>query len=263
MEDLRLLREYAQTRSEAAFAQLVSRHIDMVYGVCLRQLRHAQEAEDATQAVFIHLARKAGHLRDGTIVAAWLHHVARMESAQSIRKALTRRKHEMAAASHAGRHEMPAPDSTQDEVDRALARLRTPERAAILLRFFRGQTFEQVAGELRISEEAARKRVSRGLEKLRRILRPLEGSALSISGVEAILHASVHAAPPALAAATVKTVAAHVGAAAAGGSVAKGAVITMAISKTKVALVAVGALLLVGGGTVAVSHYVNLRGTRP
>lgn len=256
MEDLRLLREYAQTRSEAAFARVVSRHIDMVYGVCLRQLRHSQDAEDATQAVFLHLAHKASQLRDGTIVAAWLHHVARMESAQSIRKATIRRRHEMAAASQAAGNRPPPPSGHHDhEIDRALRRLRTTERAAVLLRFFRGQSFQEIAAELRISEEAARKRVGRAVEKLRALLRPSEGSVLSAAGVEAILHAGAHRAPATLAAATVKAVAAHA-LPAVGASVTKGAIVTMAISKTNAALVGIAAVLLVGG-TVAVNHYIR------
>src|SRR5690349_16293647 len=143
MEDLRLLREYARTGSHSAFEQVVRRHIDLVYGVCLRRLRHAQDAEDATQDVFIHLARKAGRLREGTVLAAWLHHVARIESAQHVRKLTTRRKHEMVAA-RLPRQEPPTESPADFEMDRALSRLRAGERAAILLRFFQGRNFSEV-----------------------------------------------------------------------------------------------------------------------
>ena len=72
MDDFQLLAEYASAGSQAAFAQLVARHIDMVYAVCLRRLRDSAEAEDATQYVFISLAQKARAVRQGTLVAGWL-----------------------------------------------------------------------------------------------------------------------------------------------------------------------------------------------
>ena len=69
MDDSALLREYATERSESAFASLVQRHIHFVYSSALRQVRNAQMAEEVTQAVFIILARKAGRIRQGTVLA--------------------------------------------------------------------------------------------------------------------------------------------------------------------------------------------------
>ena len=76
-DDLALLREYARSGSEDAFAALVSRHVNLVYSVALWQVRDADLAEEITQAVFIVLAHKAGSLGDKTILSGWLCRTAR------------------------------------------------------------------------------------------------------------------------------------------------------------------------------------------
>src|SRR5947209_11338227 len=74
--DRDLLQRYLERRDEAAFAALVGRHGPMVLGVCQAVLRHRQDAEDAFQATFLVLARKAGSIRRGDRLASWLHGVA-------------------------------------------------------------------------------------------------------------------------------------------------------------------------------------------
>ena len=83
-DDLTLLREYARHNSEEAFAALVSRHVNLVYSVALRQVRDAHLAEEITQAVFIILARKAGSLGPKTILSGWLCRTARYASANAL-----------------------------------------------------------------------------------------------------------------------------------------------------------------------------------
>ncbi len=145
-----------------------------------------------------------------------------------------------------------------EELDRALERLRSPERQAVVLRYFAGKSFAQVALELHLTEEAARKRVSRGLEKLRILLRPAAGDSVMVPGVsglaciERLLTASLQPAPAALTPATLKAVAAIPITAGVSATFAKGALITMAITKGKTIAAGVLVLLLAcGGGAVA------------
>ena len=88
IDDLELVRQYALCKSEEAFATLVSRHINLVHSVALRQVRDPQLAEEITQTVFIILARKAGSLGPGTVISGWLYRTARYASS----KALTLRR---------------------------------------------------------------------------------------------------------------------------------------------------------------------------
>src|SRR5688572_3749320 len=100
MDDWQLLSEYVRTGSQAAFRQLVSAHVDLVYATCRRVLpaRDAHLAEDATQAVFVILAKKAHTLRRPTSLVGWLHNTARYVAANALRISATRRRHEMEAA---------------------------------------------------------------------------------------------------------------------------------------------------------------------
>src|SRR6185436_8343248 len=91
MGDLELVREYASRKCEDAFAALVSRHINMVYSVALREVANAHHAEEITQAVFLTLARKAASLRDGTVVSGWLFQTARLTAANFKRSEMRRR----------------------------------------------------------------------------------------------------------------------------------------------------------------------------
>src|SRR5690349_5687246 len=91
-DDLSLLREYSRNCSEAAFAALVHRHVDLVYSVAMRILRDTHKAEEITQAVFIVLARKAGGLDAGVILSSWLCRTARHLSQRALRDEF-RRQH--------------------------------------------------------------------------------------------------------------------------------------------------------------------------
>src|SRR6266849_1776862 len=83
-DDLNLLREFARNNSEEAFAALISRYVNLVYSVALRQVGDAHLAEEITQAVFIILARKADSLGDQTILPGWLCRTARYASANAL-----------------------------------------------------------------------------------------------------------------------------------------------------------------------------------
>src|SRR5947207_8673974 len=84
IEDMELVRQYARCKSEQAFATLVSRHVNLVYSVALRQVRDPHVAEEITQSVFIILAGKAKSLSSKTILPGWLCRTARFVSANTL-----------------------------------------------------------------------------------------------------------------------------------------------------------------------------------
>jgi DNA-directed RNA polymerase specialized sigma24 family protein len=99
MSDFELLRRYGREGCEEAFAALVGRHIDWVYGACRRQVGDAALAEDVTQAVFVTLARRAKTLGEGVSLSGWLFTTARYASASALKLERRRRRHERVAAS--------------------------------------------------------------------------------------------------------------------------------------------------------------------
>src|SRR6185503_8155565 len=169
MEDLQLLREYAETRSEPAFAELVKRHVNLVYSTALRLVGEASLAEDVTQMVFIRLARKAGPLRDGTILTGWLYRTTRFVAATVQRSDWRRRQRETLAM------QLNQLDQDNESVwkevspllEQAMAGLRQADQDAVLLRFFAGKTLREVGDALGISDDAAQKPGDRALGRMR------------------------------------------------------------------------------------------------
>jgi len=166
--DPQLLRAYAEGRSEAAFGELVRRNIHLVHSAALRMVNDPHLANDVTQGVFVALAKDAGKLIDHPVLSGWLHRTARNIAAQTIRTEGRRRAREQQAAVM---HELPEADASWEEVaphlDAALAELTEPDRDAVLLRYFENKTAHEMAAILGISAEAAQKRVSRAVGKLR------------------------------------------------------------------------------------------------
>jgi RNA polymerase sigma factor (sigma-70 family) len=198
--DSELIDDYCRGSLEG-LAALIHRHVDLVYAVALRRTGDPGMADDVTQAVFIVLARKARLLRSHPTVAGWLIVVTRHVARAAVRARARRVRHEHAAA----RPEVIAMNDHHAELagllDDALARLRSEDRDAIALRYLQSLSFADVGHALGITEEAARKRVSRGIERLRESFAQ-RGTGLNISEFTAALGA--FAAPPAPAATVAK-----------------------------------------------------------
>src|SRR5271157_3871229 len=213
-----LLVEYAENGSESAFGDLVARYIDLVYSTALRKVGgDAHQAQDVTQTVFLHLARKARTLPPNVLLGGWLHGAtcnvaATVARTERRRQAREQEAVEMSALQNdsTGRLDHVAPI-----LDDAIRQLPEEDRAAVLLRFFEKRDFRSVGEALGSSEDAARMRVNRALQKLELILKQ-RGVAASAAALGAALTAEAVAAAPAGLAASVAG-SALAGAAATGG----------------------------------------------
>lgn len=254
-DDMELVREFAASRSDAAFAMLVERHIGLVHSAALRQTGDGHLAEEISQTVFILLARKAPSLGPKTVLAAWLYRTTRYAAADALKARHRRWVREQAACRESSVNQ---PESETEAwthlaplLDDALAELGETDRAALVLRYIENKTPRQIAGELRLEEWAARKRVTRGLEKLRAIL-VKRGVTLTTAVIAGAMAANAVQAAPAGLAGTVA--AAAVQGAAAGGStltLIQGALKIMAWTKMKTA-VATGIVVILAAGTTTV-----------
>jgi len=261
-DDLALLRDYARNNSEDAFAALVSRHVNLVYSVALRQVRDPQLAEEITQAVFIILARKADKLSQHTVLAGWLCRTARYAGANALTIQRRRQHREqeayMQSILNCGSD---APSQQTEEawnqiaplLDGALEKLRQKDHDAVVLRFFENKNFAEVGAALGASEDAAKMRVNRALEKLRKFFtkRGVDSTASAIA--EQISAHSVQVAPVALAK-SVTAVAIAKGAVASGSTLTlvKGALKAMTWAKMKLAC-SVGVSVLLAGSAITVA----------
>ena len=140
--DSLLLKAYVERRLEAAFNELVHRHVDLVYSAAIRMVRDPHLAEDVTQGAFIALARQASELVERATLAGWLHRTAQNIAAQTVRTIERRRAREQEAFAI---------------------------RDAVVLRYFHKKSAAEIATILGVSDDAAQKRVSRAVEKLREV----------------------------------------------------------------------------------------------
>jgi RNA polymerase sigma factor (sigma-70 family) len=256
MDDLALLREYAASRSEAAFETLVSRWVRFVYSAALRQVRDPHLAGEVTQAVFIILARKAGTIREGAVLSGWLFKTVRFAALAQSRAAMRRRQREQEAYMQS---KIPpdAPNELWEQIapllDEGLAQLGEKDRQAVLLRFFEGRSLADVGGRLGMGEDAARMRINRTLDKLRRyfVKRGVDSTADLIAGT--ISANSLQAIPPGLASTITAAVCKGPAVAAPVMALVKGTLNLMAWLKTKTVIV-FGAGALIAGAAVLTLH---------
>jgi RNA polymerase sigma factor (sigma-70 family) len=257
MDDAELLRSYAETRSETAFAGFVERRVGFVYASALRQVGgDAHAAQDVTQAVFVLVAKKARRLAGHACLGGWLH-TATCNVAHGVLREAWRRcareqealrmseiEHEQSArGANEGENDDPA--KLRPLLDEALAALREGEREAVVMRFFEGRAFADISKKFKMSEAAARMRVARAVEKMReRFAR--RGVTSTAAAVGALMSAEAATGAPAglatsVSAGAVSSVGAMIATAGAGAFL-------IFMSSTKMTVVAIVALVAAAGG---------------
>lgn len=199
MDDWRLLRQYVEQDSQAAFATLSQRYVNLVYSVCRREVGDPDLAQDATQAVFLILARKAATLRRGVVLSGWLFQTARFAAKNAGTRERRRQHYEQEAAQAMNSEQITQENalwnSLEPFLNSALGRLGAADRDAVLVRYVEDRSLAETGATLGLSEDAARKRVSRALEKLRHLLGK-EGMVVSGAALAALLSTrAVQAAP--------------------------------------------------------------------
>lgn len=266
LNDHQLLAEFVRDASGPAFAALVARYVNLVYSTALRFTGNAHHSEEISQAVFIILARKAEKLSSRVVLSGWLYQTTRLTAANFMKAEIRRQKREQEAYMQSTLN-VPA-DAAWREIapllDEAMGRLGATDRDAVLLRYFENKSAAQIGSALRMTEETARRRVNRALEKLRKFFarRGIVFTTAIIGG--AVSANSVHAAPAGLVK-TISTVAAVKGATASASTLTliKGALKVMAWTKTKTVIIAGAAILLAAGTTTVTVHEIQEHRTYP
>ena len=260
-QDMDLVREFARHNSESAFTELVQRHIALVYSVARRCTGNDGDAQDVTQAVFIILARKAAGLRERTLLPGWLYETTRFTAARLLRTNARRQTREQEAYMQSTLNEAGTADvweKLSPHLEAAMSRLAERDRALLVLRFYQNKSGPEAAALMGIREDAAHKRLSRALEKLRKFFtkRGVDSTAATIA--ETISANSVQAAPVTLAKA-VTAIAVAKGATASISTLTliKGALKIMAWTQMKTAIVVGVGVLLAAGTTTAVVHHIK------
>ena len=217
--DFDLLQRFVRQGEQPAFAEVVRRHLDLVYATALRKVGDAGAAQEVAQNVFAALARKAWQFAPDDSLPAWLHKTTLLEAKSWWRGELRRRRREQTAAELGTTmktpDEQPALRALVPLLDEALLSLREKDRTALLLRFYETQSLRDVGASLGVGEDAAQKRVQSALEKLSQFFQrhgfktatvaattaALQQTAVSASTAtaNAIVSATFQAAPPALA----------------------------------------------------------------
>ena len=259
--DSDLLRRYAENRCEASFTELVHRRIGLVFAAALRQVRgDRQLAEEVTQSVFSDLARKASSICARENLSGWLYTSTRYAATKRVqaeqRRVIRQQKLMVMQETPEGVQGPPASmaaewDKLQPVLDEAMHELPESDRDAVLLRYFEGRGFGEVGSRLGVSEDAARMRVDRALEKLRKLLGKRGVVSTSSALATMLVHPSLTAAPAGLAATVAGT--------AIGGAVMTGATLTilnfMGMTKAKM----VAAVVVIAGMSVpiVIQHKAN------
>lgn len=252
IEDAELLRAYAEDRSEAAFAELVRRRIGLVYSVAFRQVsgdRHL--AEDVVQEVFARTARNAGSLSRHPVPSGWLYRSTRFVAIDFLRADRSRRAREREAQfmheSSANAGAAVGEDRIRPALDQLMAGLSERDRNAIVLRFFEDRPFAEIGRKLKLSEDAARRRVDRALDRMRTVLVRRGLTSTTAMLAEALATQGAMAAPAGL---TASATSAALASASAAGTAGVTALVLMSITKLQMGI-AVAVLAGITAGLIS------------
>ena len=215
--DAQLLSEYAERGSEAAFAEIVTRHADLVHSAALRQVDSPDLARDVAQRIFSDLARKAKpvscKLSPESSLVGWLYRSTRFAALNVRREEHRRQARERQAMEQFNpTDDSPAWEQIRPLLDEGMEELSDADRDALLLRFFKNQDLRAVGVALGISDDAAQKRVTRAVERLRGFF-ARRGVAVAAGGLTLAISANAVQAAPAGLAVTLSTAAVLAGAA--------------------------------------------------
>ncbi|MGD1020456.1 MAG: sigma-70 family RNA polymerase sigma factor [Verrucomicrobiia bacterium] len=252
-----LLADYVRNGSEEAFRELVTRYLALVYSTAIRLVGgDAHRAEDIAQTVFVDLARQARSLPNDVMLGGWLHRdtcFVASKTMRSERRRLSRERHAVEMNSFQDRSESGL-THVAPILDEAINQLDAGDRTAILLRFFEQHDFRSVGEALGSTEDAARMRVNRALEKLHSLLKH-RGVTLSVAALATVLTAEAVTAAPAGLAVTISSAA--LSAAAAGTGTTLTLLKAMIMTKLELGL---GALVIAGATTaLVVQHQAQIK----
>ena len=241
------LRAYVAENSEEAFRALVDGHIGLVYSTALRIVcEDAALARDVTQIVFTDLARKARTLPPDVVLSGWLYRHTTFTASKVVRGESRRRAREQEAAAMNDHDQSQALwEQLTPLLDGAMASLSACDRDAVVMRYFEKRDFRSVAASLKVSEDAAQKRVTRALEKLRTYFERRGVAVSTVTLGAAIAANAVNAVPTTLAGTVAVNALAHASAAAA-------APFVISLIMAKIKSIAVGAAIVAVVGTPVV-----------
>src|SRR5262245_41152581 len=249
--DRQLLECYVGHGSESAFRELVERHIKVVYSAAVRESKgNASLAEDITQAVFTQLARSARKLIPHPTLSGWLYTCVRRMTANVRRAEESRQRREQEAFTMNALLSSDPTDNLWQQVrpvlDDVMHELKEEDRALVVLRFFEGKSLKEIGVALGLTENAARMRVARSLERLRGLLAQ-RGVSSTAATLAAVLTAGAAMTAPSALASTVAT-----GALATGASASSATTFALAkvlgITRTQIAVLGALAVLVAGFG---------------
>ena len=257
--DLELLARYTRQHAEDAFATLVRRHVDLVHSAALRQVRSPQLAEEVAQTTFTKLARIAPQLAPDTILTAWLYQVTRREAIDAVRREARRQLREQIATELNTMNAITSDWAHIEPIlDEAMAELDDTDRAAVLLRYFENKSLREVGATLGTSDDAAQKRVSRAVERLRELFAK-RGITVGTSGLVVVISANAVQAAPMGLAITISTAAALAGTTLATATTAT-AIKTIAMTTLQKTVITATLAIVAGAGIYQASQAARLRG---